>query len=148
MSSSVTGVKCKQPNALTLVPLGSPDKAIFHEAEALRHGRPGALTLASHPGLAVVKRYEAERTYNEWRYIESGVGTNQYAVTVVWKGNFLELTNQRSDSEDLVLDISFWKFQEGNTVNFVGGGPCKCNSSPCLAFGRPVALLNDQCGIF
>ena len=67
-------------------------------------------------------RYQGERTFMEWRYIESSVGTRQHAISVTYTDGYLELPG-----EDLVLDIAFWRINEGTAVNFVGGGPCKCS---------------------
>lgn len=107
------------PNCLALVDAGNPNKCFFKEADTLRAGRSAPLALggAAFEGLAVAKRYTGERHHGEWRYIESGVATAPHALTVQYNNGFLELPN-----EDLVFDISFWRFDVGNTVNFVGGG--------------------------
>ena len=104
------------PNALVLVRGDSKNKCIFDKG-ALRSGKPTPLTLVSHPGLAIAKRYSDERRAGEWRYIESGVAKAPHAISaVLTHDGFIELPG-----EDLVFDIAFWKFDEGNTVNFVGG---------------------------
>ena len=130
------GAPC--PNALVLVRGDSKNKCIFDKA-ALRSGKPTPLTLVSHPGLAIAKRYTDERHAGEWRYIESGVAKAPYAISAVLTSDgFIELPG-----EDLVLDIAFWKFDEGNTVNFVGGssaGRTKIQDGPA---GRSWVLNED-----
>ena len=97
------------------------------------------LTLVSHPGLAIAKRYTDERRAGEWRYIESGVAKAPHAIrAVLTHDGFIELPG-----ENLVLDIAFWKFDEGNTVNFVGGssaGRTKIQDGPA---GRSWVLNED-----
>ena len=103
-------------NALVLARGDSKNKCIFDKG-ALRSGKPTPLTLVSHPGLAIAKRYSDERRAGEWRYIESGVAKAPHAIrAVLTRDGFVELPG-----EDLVFDIAFWNFEEGNTVNFVGG---------------------------
>jgi len=130
------GAPC--PNALVLVRGDSKNKCIFDKA-ALRSGRPTPLTLVSHPGLAIAKRYTDERRAGEWRYIESGVAKAPHAIrAVLTHDGFIELPG-----ENLVLDIAFWKFDEGNTVNFVGGssaGRTKIQDGPA---GRSWVLNED-----
>jgi hypothetical protein len=101
--------------SMILVRRGDPMQCIFNEATALRAGRTARLTLASHPGKSISRRYSEERNYGEWRYTESELANCAVRVSFV-KGNFLKLADA-----DLVLDVSFWRFQPGSTVNFVGG---------------------------
>merc|ERR1711998_311832 len=83
----------------------------------LRAGEVARLTLSSHPGDAIGKKYLEEREYEAWRYIESGCGPACVAISVrLEDGKFIKLAN-----DDLVFDVSFWKMEVGNTVNFVGG---------------------------
>ena len=46
----------------------------FKDADKLKKGETVSLTLQSHPGLGLVKKYGAARSAGEWRYIESTVG--------------------------------------------------------------------------
>ena len=67
------------------------------------------------------------------RYIESGIGSAALAVSAAYgPDGFIELPG-----EDLVFDVSFWKMEPGNTVNFVGGGPqgCCCKAETKLKHG-------------
>lgn len=99
---------------MILVRRGSQMACVFSEAERLRAGETVPLTLASHPGKSIGKRYHEERRYGEWRYIESEVTTEPIHVRL--EGKFIKLADA-----DLVFDVAFWKFQENNAVNFVGG---------------------------
>ena len=125
-------------NALVLARGDSKNKCIFDKG-ALRSGKPTPLTLVSHPGLAIAKRYSDERRAGEWRYIESGVAKAPHAIrAVLTRDGFIELPG-----EDLVFDIAFWKFDEENTVNFVGGssaGRTKIQDGPA---GRSWVLNED-----
>lgn len=105
--------------SMVLVQRGSPNELVFAEAAALKAGGAVRLTLASHPSKVIGRGHAEERRYGEWRYVLSDV-QNKFAgaaIQVQLEGSgFLKLTDA-----DLVLDVSFWKFNEGTTVNFVGG---------------------------
>ena len=51
-----------------------PRRSIFDQADALRGGTTVALTLRSHAGRGIAKKYEGERRAGPWRYIESAAG--------------------------------------------------------------------------
>lgn len=66
-------------------------------------------------------RYATDRTYDGWRYVESRVTKAEDAVRVRYvDDNYLALEG-RAEEEALVLDVAFWKMEEFNAVNFVGG---------------------------
>ena len=95
-------------------------QCVFKDADKLKKGETVSLILQSHPGLGLVKKYGAARSAGEWRYIESGVchlrGSGEEPVRVRCEdGNFMRVVDS-----PLVFDISFWKIEKGNTVNFVG----------------------------
>ena len=109
--------KVKSTYNLVLVPKGSKSQCIFEDVESLRQGRVVPFMLWSHPNGAICKQYEREKHFREYRYIESCYGNRKDAIYVRYdEENFLILNN-----EDLVFDVSFWKMDVGNTVNFVGG---------------------------
>ena len=101
--------------SMILVRRGDPMQCVFNEATALRAGGTARLTLASHPGKSISRRYSEERNYGEWRYTESELANSPVSVSFA-EGGFLKLADA-----DLVLDVSFRKFYPGTTVNFVGG---------------------------
>lgn len=111
----ITRTQC----SMILTSKGSRNQCIFDNSENLRNGRSVPLVLLSHPGSVIKKMYAKERKAGPWRYIESqsDEGGRHEAVHVhLEDGEFLML-----DDCDLVLDVSFWKYDVGNTVNFVGG---------------------------
>lgn len=124
MKGEVEDPVAENPNKLCLVGAASPNKLVINGADALRSGETVAFTLASHPGLGIVKRHPNERHFNHWRYIESGVGPAAEAVYVSLEDEqYLSLPKE----EDLVLKIAFGQMHHGNSVNFVGGGSyCGC----------------------
>ena len=107
--------ECSGP--LILVSRADPYAIRVAEARALLRGGTVEMRLASHPGLVVGRKYPEERRYQEWRYTESAINQGP-AIRVSYEAGqgFLKL----ADAE-LVLDVSFWKMHQGNTVNFVGG---------------------------
>ena len=107
--------QCSGP--LILVSSGDPYAIRVAEARALLRGGTVEMRLASHPGLVVGRKYPEERRFQEWRYTESAINQGP-AIRVSYEAGqgFLKL----ADAE-LVLDVSFWKMHQGNTVNFVGG---------------------------
>ena len=107
--------QCSGP--LILVSSGDPYAIRVAEARALLRGGTVEMRLASHPGLVVGRKYPEERRYKKWRYTESAINQGP-AIRVSYEAGqgFLKL----ADAE-LVLDVSFWRMDRGNTVNFVGG---------------------------
>ena len=101
--------------SMILVRRGDLMQCVFNEATVLRAGGTARLTLASHPGKSISRRYSEERNYGEWRYTESELANSPVSVSFA-EGGFLKLADA-----DLVLDVSFRKFYPGTTVNFVGG---------------------------
>jgi len=102
---------------MILVEKGSVNQLVFDKAAQLKAGRPASLTLASHPSKSVGRMYSHEKRFGEWRYTESSLVDKGAAVRVALEGSgFLKLQDA-----DLVLDVSFWKFNSGTAVNFVGG---------------------------
>ena len=73
-----------------------------------------------------------------FRYIESNAGSEKQAIKVSYKKNkFIKL-----EDSDLVFDVSFWKMEVGNTVNFVGG--TTANERTELEGGGRDWTLNDD----
>ena len=85
--------------SMILVRRGDPMQCIFNEATALRAGRTARLTLASHPGKSISRRYSEERNYGEWRYTESELANSAVRVSFV-KGNFLKLADADPQSKE------------------------------------------------
>jgi hypothetical protein len=103
---------------LVLVDQGSPRRCIFDDLGVLQSGAATTLTLRSHRGLGIGKQYAEERRAGPWRYTEATAACAQaQAITVQWVDQkFLMLCDA-----DLCFDVSHWKMEAGNTVNFVGG---------------------------
>mmetsp|Transcript_14998 Transcript_14998/g.19458 ORF Transcript_14998/g.19458 Transcript_14998/m.19458 type:complete len:319 (-) Transcript_14998:271-1227(-) len=104
--------------AMILVPKGHPQQLIFKEAKHLINGQKAKLTLSgSFEGKGIGKKYGNENRSGPWRYTESAFGPADNAITVqLVQNEYLKLVDC-----DLTFDVSFWKYEPGNTVNFVGG---------------------------
>ena len=97
---------------LCLTRKGSPDALVFDQAHNLSGPAGARLTLRSHPGWAVVPRYDYPRSAAEWRYIELGLGPAHMAAHMQLQGEFLVRLH-----DERVMDINCWKYEEGNTLN-------------------------------
>ena len=75
-----------QVPGMILVNRDSPERCIFEEAAKLKAGGKASLTLKSHPGQGIGKKYLDERWAGPWRYIESGCGPAEFAVSVKYEG--------------------------------------------------------------
>ena len=71
----------------SFVPAGSPLVCRFQQAAALAAGQQVPLTLASHPGLAVVQLHEPREAYHEWHYKALGIGPARNAVVASRQGS-------------------------------------------------------------
>uniref|UniRef100_A0A6S8SE86 RING-type domain-containing protein n=2 Tax=Pelagomonas calceolata TaxID=35677 RepID=A0A6S8SE86_9STRA len=71
----------------SFVPAGSPLVCRFQQAAALAAGQQVPLTLASHPGLAVVQLHEPREAYHEWHYKALGIGPDRNAVVASRQGS-------------------------------------------------------------
>ena len=134
------GVKPKpQMPAMVLTSRGSYNECRFTEATmvALKSGQEALLSLESHPGYAIGKMYTQERRAGPWRYIESELVAATDAVHAEWDGNFVMMSGH-----DLCLDVAFWKMEEGNVVNFVGGTGC-CTPTKMGGGGRDWVANKD-----
>ena len=88
------------PMCLTL--RGAQNQCVFDHAAALLSGGTVPLTLSSHPGLGIGKKYTNENRHGPWRYIESGMGAAESAVSVRYEdGAYIKLA-----TDDLVFDVS------------------------------------------
>ena len=96
---------------------GSYNQCVFEKHHTLSCGQEGQLTLSSHPGLAIVPRYDYPRSAEEWRYIEIGIGPAHMAMSVRFESNFLVRVH-----DERVMDISHWQYEEGNTLNVLRSG--------------------------
>ena len=71
----------------SFVPAGSPLVCRFQQAAALAAGQQVPLTLASHPGLAVVQLHEPREAFHEWHYKALGIGPARNAVVASRQGS-------------------------------------------------------------
>ncbi len=96
------------PNMI-LTERGASNRCVFAETYELRAGGTVKLTLTSHPGQGIGKKYLEERRAGPWRYILSGCGPADVAVSVKYEdGAFIKLAN-----DDLVFDVAFWNMRLG-----------------------------------
>mmetsp|Transcript_1495 Transcript_1495/g.2197 ORF Transcript_1495/g.2197 Transcript_1495/m.2197 type:complete len:389 (-) Transcript_1495:238-1404(-) len=111
---------------LILVEKGHSRQIVLDNMEGLMKGETISASLSS-PGngdMVLSKKYEDEKMYQGWHFIESIAQTvEERAIHIRYEdGNYLRLVNaDTGEDEDLVFDVSFWKLVEGNTVNYVGG---------------------------
>lgn len=127
-------------SAMFLVLRGSSNQCVFSCAAALKAGKAAPLTLSSHGSIkGVGRKYAEERRAGPWRYTESAcVDDVARAVSVRFEdGAFLVLQDA-----DLVLDVTHWKFEEGTTVNFVGG-TSKKKKTRIIGGGRDWVINGD-----
>ena len=99
---------------LCLTRKGSPDALVFDQAHNLSGPAGARLTLRSHPGWAVVPRYDYPRSAEEWRYIELGLGPAHMAAHMQLQGEFLVRLH-----DERVMDIAHWKYEEGNRLTLL-----------------------------
>jgi len=104
----VLGVQAR-PRRLKLVKLGS--KNVIRLQNCLHDGN-SRLTLSSHPGKALTLGKSGN--WRGYQYIEIELGEANMAAGASFDGEFVTLEN-----DNKVLDIAFWRYTEGNTVNFV-----------------------------
>ncbi len=98
-----------------LVEKGSPNQLRLDHAHSLRSGTGACpLTLASHPGFAIVPRYDHPRAADEWRYIEIGLGPAGMAMVCQQRGEHIVRIH-----DERVMDIAHWKYEVGNTLNIL-----------------------------
>ena len=115
-----------QASPLILCKRGSASQLVFQNIEYLQAQQAVPMTLASHPGLAIVAR-GAENSLRHggdtWCYNELGIGVANMALSMQFDGEgFLTSTHAPNGgaAASMVLDISWWHYEEGNTVNLVG----------------------------
>lgn len=102
---------------LCLVKKGDSMALKFENAHRLKDAGGAALTLSSHPGFAVVPRYDWPRSAAEWRYVELGLGPAHMAMHAQMQDQFLVRLH-----DDRVMDIAHWRYEEGNTLNVLKSG--------------------------
>merc|ERR1719421_757162 len=122
---------------LCLVSRHDPDALRFERAASLHH-QAVPLTLASHPHLAVVPRYEYPRAADEWRYIELGIGPQDMAMVAQMQGEFLVRLH-----DERVLDIAHWKYEVGNTLNVLKSANCHPGHTRYGGGGRSFVVNSD-----
>ena len=122
---------------LILTKRGSPLQITLENWQQLKQGEAVPLHLASHPGYASVPRAPEQGPVHigppcggdDWMYVELGVGPSDKALKAAFdKQGFFTSSHapnsMRGDSASappsMVFDISWWKYEEGNTVNLVG----------------------------
>lgn len=69
------------------------------------------LTLSSHPGFAVVPKYEYPKQAHHWSIIKLRVGKAENAVKAKYDGEFIS-----RESDDRIFDIDSWNYYEGNKL--------------------------------
>ena len=67
-------------------------------------------------GFGITNLYEEKRRHETWNYTEIAIGPADRALYAHFDERFL-----RREGDGLALDVSFWKYESGNTVNWVGG---------------------------
>ena len=101
---------------LSLVPKGQKNKLVFADAARLKSGEVTALTLASHPGTGVGKKFASPKSAGDWLYIEAVPVPESKSVRV----QYVDKTFLKLVDENLVLDVAYGKLEKGIPVNFVG----------------------------
>jgi len=97
---------------LVLLPKGDENAIVFDRLTANCDVVP--LTLMSHRGYGLAPIHEDERDYHGYKYFEMGFSPANSAAEGWYDGTFITLARST-----MVLDVSFWKYEKGNTVNFV-----------------------------
>jgi hypothetical protein len=137
-ASNVSGVW--STGSLVLVKKGSPRQCVFTEAAKLKAGETASLALDSIPNVGVGEKFIDPKQYENWLYIETKAVPRSNSTRVRYEdGNFLKLTD-----EDLVLDVSFAKMIEGNTVNYVGARPGSSAKTEERGGGRDWIVNDDS----
>jgi len=71
--------------------------------------------------VGIKEKYQQERNYDGWRYIETQVIDTNDGIQVQYvEDNYLALVG-RTEEKALVLDVAFWKMEDLSSINFVGG---------------------------
>jgi len=91
----------------------------FLHAQQLADGEAAAMETKE----VSVSALDEKKSDEGWRYRESII-TAHSPIQIHFDGNFLLTADER-----LVVDVSYWKMEEGNTVNFVGGDDEEDSSS-------------------
>mmetsp|Transcript_17807 Transcript_17807/g.36999 ORF Transcript_17807/g.36999 Transcript_17807/m.36999 type:complete len:370 (+) Transcript_17807:59-1168(+) len=159
---------------MVLVEKSSKHALRFKNFQDLKAGRPVVAEFSgNHDGQGLGRQYAEQRNFQEWRYTESALG-NAVPITIQLEDGFLVVMDTRTSERELCFDVSFWKYEAGNTVNFVGGnnesrtklvgggrswlvnndGTISCQAAPHLVLGVGVEInahdLNGcwQCSCF
>jgi hypothetical protein len=107
---------------LVLVPKGSRSAVTFHFANDLKAKRINVpLMLTSGKAVSRLtreKKFISQFSYYSSEIVDSVPAPENGIEKVRYDGNFIWLKG-----EDMVLDVAMWKYEAGNPVNFVGGGP-------------------------
>ena len=80
-ASASSPVDSKDAPAMCLVKRGSPNVLVFSNAARLKSGKTVSLTLSSHAGMGVGRRYGEERRVGPWRYTEAGIHADRGWLT-------------------------------------------------------------------
>lgn len=103
---------------MVLVPRGSRSACVFAHARNFRNGTY-PLVLASHPGKAIGMAPSGKQYLGPYTFILSKLvdltDPRARPAEVHYDGEYIWISG-----EDLVFDVAFWKFEQGNSVNFVG----------------------------
>lgn len=125
---------------LVLVKRGSPRQAIFSDIGLLKEGAIASSRIDSHDGKCQLgKLFPEERRWTEWRYIHGQCVSSDSNQAVQLK--YVDNKYIYVAGKDLVLDVEFWKMNEGTTVNYVGGDSVGRTK---LAGGGRDWTLNDD----
>eukprot|EP00520_Triparma_pacifica_P018566 CAMPEP_0118653150 /NCGR_PEP_ID=MMETSP0785-20121206/11684_1 /TAXON_ID=91992 /ORGANISM="Bolidomonas pacifica, Strain CCMP 1866" /LENGTH=336 /DNA_ID=CAMNT_0006545687 /DNA_START=1142 /DNA_END=2149 /DNA_ORIENTATION=+ len=160
--------------AMVLVEKSSKHALKFKHFHDLKLGKPVvAEFMGSHAGQGLGRRFSEQKKYGQWRYTYSALG-NAVPITIKLEDGFLVVMDTRASKRELCFDVSFWKYEAGNPVNFVGGssesltkqkgggrswvvnndGTISCQAAPHLVLGVGVEIdakdLNGcwQCSCF
>jgi len=114
----------QQPDAckLILTTRGAANQLVFEDTTKLGAHTPHVkLTLSSHPGCAIVVRVTSgpHHVGHPWMAEELGVGRAENAATATFDDNGF-LVYSHGTAPGKVLDVSMWRYEVGNDVNFVG----------------------------
>lgn len=107
---------------LQLHPRGTKNVWKFDNLEKLKNGEP--MKMINTDGLVMGKLENEENTFFIWRYIlSSKVNDPEKAISLKYiDDNYLAVYEKDKPKEDaLVLDVSFWKMFNFNSINYVGG---------------------------
>ena len=129
----VFGVGSKVPDTkrITLVAKDAPGRFVFENAELLRRGEIAALTLTSHPGMAIVPVLDEKLYFGRYYVIQIGIGPADGAVVAglqemtrtfrgeTFKCSFLLAKKQLNLVDEMVFKVERGVMSVGTPLNLV-----------------------------